>query len=240
MATPRIEMLPGVPIPVLRCDPHPCPYLPDRQACEVVALTHAVDAETYQKLMDNGFRRSANIFYRPKCPGCEACRPIRVPVARFAPSRSQRRVQRRNADVVVRTGPVIDDDERWALFQKYQHARHDGELTGARDAFSAVLGNSSLETIEMTYRVDGRLVGVGIVDITPVALSSMYFYYDPDYARRSLGVFSGLCEIDECRRRKRAWWYIGFHIAGCPKMVYKARYRPYELLGTDDVWHRHE
>ena len=88
----------------------------------------------------------------------------------------------------------------------------------------------------MTYRVAGRLVGVGVLDLCPGAASSVYFYFDPAESRRSLGVFSALCEIEECRRRGLEHWYIGFHVAGCGKMEYKARFRPHELLGPDGIW----
>ena len=217
-------------------DEHECPYLPDRAAREALLLTPVDDAAFYQQLMDWGFRRSERFFYRPGCDGCRACTPIRVPVERFAESRSQGRVRRRNADVEVRVAEPTLDEERWSLFTRYQLEVHDKPMLRAPAEYVGVFCDSPIESIEMAYYVRGRLVGIGLLDVCPSALSSVYFYYDPREARRSLGVFSGLCEVEECRRRNLPWWYLGFYIAGCRKMEYKSRFRPYELLDPDGVW----
>ncbi len=236
MELPEIEYIRGLPLPLVRSAPHECPYLAGQVARELVAIAEHVDARTYQRMMDFGFRRAGTVFYRPTCPSCQACVPIRVPVAQFRPSRSQRRVHRRNADVAVRVGPLRVDEERMQLFARYQHWRHESHLTGDRREFVRFLGISPVRSIEMSYWLGSRLVGVGVLDVCPHSLSSVYFYSEPELAGRSLGVFSGLCEIEECRRRGLPRWYVGFYIRGCSKMEYKARFEPYELLGADGVW----
>jgi arginine-tRNA-protein transferase len=64
----------------------------------------------------------------------------------------------------------------------------------------------------------------------------VYFYFDPREARRSIGTFSGLYEIEWAREMKLAHWYMGYWIKECPTMAYKARFRPCEALGTDGEW----
>lgn len=221
---------------LFRGEPHPCAYLPDRLAAEAILPAIVRTGGAYQRLMDLGFRRTGVVFYRPACPACEECRPIRVPVERFRPSRSQRRVLRRNRDVQIDLCPPRPEDEQWALFQRYQAAQHDGAMLGTREQFERFLCDSPLPTIEFDYRIEGRLVGVGIVDVCPASLSSVYMYFDPDCSRRSLGVFSALCEIEECRRRGLPYWYLGYWVRGSRKMDYKRRFRPHELLGPDGVW----
>jgi arginyl-tRNA--protein-N-Asp/Glu arginylyltransferase len=231
------EHRPGVPYPLLRTEPHPCPYLPDRDAELLVAVAWGIGGARYRQLLEREFRRTGNVFYRPDCPNCRACRPIRVPVEHFRMSRSQRRVRRRNADLSVSVGPLCVDDDHFDVFAGYQQHRHDGDMADSREAFEEFVGTSPIDSFEIALRLDGRLTGVSIVDVCGEdALSSVYFYYDPAHARRSLGVYSGLCEIDECRRRGRPYWYIGYHVAGCAKMEYKARFRPCELLSPDGVW----
>ncbi len=239
MDSVSLTHLDGVPLPLLRAGSHDCPYLPGRKAAELVVVSPGVDAAMYQRLMNRGFRRSGLMVYRPDCPGCAECVPIRVPVARFMLSRSQRRVQRRNRDVAVEFGEPVCDDERYRLFKRYQTYQHDGRMIGSRADYERFLCETTVSSLEMTYRLDGRLVGVGIADVCPDCLSSVYFYFDPDHARRSLGVFSGLCEIEECRRRRLPFWYVGYFIAGCAKMDYKTRYRPHELLEPDGTWREH-
>lgn len=224
------------PLPLLHTPTHACSYLPDRVARLEVLLATPHDAGTYQALMDARFRRNGVMFYRPDCPDCRACIPIRVPVDRFAPSRSQRRALRRNRDVRVEIGPPRSSDDRFDLYRRYQAFQHDDHDDCDRDEFERFLCDTCIDTIEMSYHVHDRLIGVGIVDVCPDALSSVYFYFEPAEARRSLGVFSALCEIDECRRCNRAYWYIGYWVQGCAKMEYKSRYRPCELLAPDGVW----
>jgi leucyl-tRNA---protein transferase len=88
----------------------------------------------------------------------------------------------------------------------------------------------------MVRSLGERAIGCGILDVGPDCLSSVYFYFDPAEAARSLGVFSALCEIEACRTTGLSYWYAGFYIRECDRMNYKANYRPYELLGQDGVW----
>lgn len=215
---------------LLRTGEHTCPYLAGRVASNEVVLSPEVDTGLYQDLMDAGFRRTGLMFYRPNCPTCRACLPIRVVADKFVPSRSQRRVQRRNTDITMETGLPSCDDEHYELYLRYQQAKHARPGAGSREDFEQSLCESSIHTMEMSYRLDGCLIGVGIVDVCPRSLSSVYFYYDPAHARRSLGTWSGMCEIEECRRRGLPHWYAGYHIEGCAKMEYKSRFRPYELM----------
>lgn len=217
-------------------EPRDCPYLEGRQAEEEFTLASRLDGSVHQALMDMGFRRSGEVVYRPVCRDCSECVPIRVPVPHFKSSRSQRRVLRRNADVRVETGPPECTEEKWRVYAEYLAYQHDGTMDAGFRAFEQFLYRSPTETLEMRYYVGDRFVAVGIVDVCPDCLSSVYLYFDPAEARRSLGVFGALCEIEECRRRGLAYWYLGFYVAGCRRMSYKAQYRPYELLAADGVW----
>jgi arginyl-tRNA--protein-N-Asp/Glu arginylyltransferase len=236
MSDPRFHAAARWQLPLFPGRPHPCAYLPGRTAENIYGLLSHLDARFHQHLMDTGFRRSGNIVYRPACEGCRECTPIRVPVADFIPSRSQRRAQRKNTDVTVTVAPPMLTDEKHALYARYLRAMHDGAMGDTREELNAFLYQSCTDTLEMTYRADGRLLAVGIVDVTPKCLSSVYFFFDPDECRRSLGVFGALEEIAECRRRGLPYWYIGYYVAGCRRMNYKAQYRPCEVLGPDGVW----
>ena len=211
-----------------------CPYLPDRNW-----VTHSFRAESipeslYEDMLAAGWRRSGTDFYQNHCPECECCTPTRVPVRRFRPSSSQRRVLRRNADVTLEVVDPSADDETLELYQRYVRARHTPvapdpgeEMTGAQ--LERFLVRSAVDTRAMQYRVSGKLVGVGWVDNLPDGLSSVYFAFDPDEGRRSLGTYSLLCEIDLARSLGRRWLYLGFYVPGSPKMEYKGAFRPREF-----------
>lgn len=227
------------PLPIYLGEPHACAYLPDRTAIDAFTIANdgRISSAGYERLMNLGFRRSGMIVYRPVCEDCSECVPIRVPIREFTPSKSQRRVVRRNGDVRVEIGRPGCDDAHYDLYCCYQRHRHPDRVD-SRDAFSRFLVESPIQTLEFAFFAADRLIGVSIVDLCPLSLSSVYFYYDPGEAARSLGVFSGLCEIEECRRRGLPYWYLGYFIRGCAKMEYKARFRPAELLGVDGAWRR--
>ncbi|MBE0616936.1 MAG: arginyltransferase, partial [Proteobacteria bacterium] len=232
---------PGLPVPlgleVATTPPHECPYLPGRAAVSRGFRCDAVPGWAYQALMDAGFRRSGHIFYQMVCAGCRACVPIRVPVGPFQLSRSQRRVWRRNRDLKLTLGPPQLTAEKAELYARYLAARHDRQMSGEYGELEEFLYGSPTETQEMCYREpDGRLVGVGICDRTPEALSTVYFFFDPDHGRRGLGIFSSLVEIRVARSLGLSYYYLGYWVPGCPKMEYKSGFQPCQLLATDAVW----
>jgi len=214
----------------------PCPYLPRLLARHEAYQVDHLDAGAYARLLARGFRRSGRILYRPRCRACRECRQIRIDVRRFKPSVSMRRVLRRNADVSVVHGAPQATDEKYHLFRRYLDAQHDGTMARSRECFRDFLYETPTHTLEFLYRVGGRIVGVSIADRCLDGLSSVYMYFDPDFAARSLGTFSVLWEIDYCRREKLAYYYLGFYVAGTHTMSYKARFRPNEILVGDDRW----
>jgi arginine-tRNA-protein transferase len=109
-------------------------------------------------------------------------------------------------------------------------------MSGEWDEFHGFLHDAPAFTQEVVYRLGGRLLGAGVVDVEPQAMSAVYFYFDPDLSSRSPGIFNVLWLIEECRRRGVPWLYLGYHVAGSPAMAYKAEFRPHEILGDDGRW----
>ena len=208
-----------------------CPYLPGREARNVTLVPRPLSAAVYHALMDLNFRRMGPVFYRPVCDACSACRMLRVPVAEFTPSRAQRRARQRNRDVRVRIAPPLPTQEKLELYRAYLEARHVGPMDGSAEEFEAFLYSSGIDTLEVEYRVGEQLLGVGIVDVTPLALSAVYFYFDPGQAARSPGVFNVLWLLDEAARRGVPWLYLGYYVAQADRMRYKASFRRSEVLG---------
>jgi arginine-tRNA-protein transferase len=216
--------------------PFPCPYLPGRLSRNVTLLAPGLPLGLYHAFMDLNFRRMGQLFYRPQCEGCAECRMLRVDVKAFRPRRAQRRCLAGNKDLDVRLGEPRCDPERERLYARYLAARHDGQMDGSPDELRDFLYTSAVQTVEFVYRRAGRLLGVGIADLEPRASSAVYCYYDPDEGRRSLGVFNVLALIEESRRRGLGHVYLGYYVAGSPRMSYKADFRPCETLGPDGLW----
>ncbi|HEX8324900.1 MAG TPA: arginyltransferase [Tepidisphaeraceae bacterium] len=215
-----------------------CPYLPGRVETLRAVMASRIDGATYQAFMDAGFRRSGRMIYQPVCRDCRECRQLRVPTATFRPTTSQRRCVRKNADLRVEVGPPELTDEKAALYARYVQNWHGRPDEGDPDRLREFLYDSPTDSLEFAYRDPaGRLLAVGLCDLGPASLSSVYFYFDPADAGRSLGTFGALHEINWAAGQGIGYYYLGYWIRDCSAMTYKANFRPAEVLGTDGAWH---
>lgn len=221
--------------------PHDCAYLPGREAVTLFADPYApMDAATYDTLIEHGFRRSGAYVYRPRCPGCNACVPVRVPAADFRPDRNQRRTWRRNRDLEVVVRDAAYRDEHFALYRHYMADRHAGGGMDVDDpeAYREFLACDWADTRFVEFREGQRLLAVAVVDHLPRALSAVYTFFDPAAARRSLGTHAVLWQLEAARASGREWVYLGYWVEDCAKMDYKNRFRPFETLEAGR-WRRH-
>jgi leucyl-tRNA---protein transferase len=212
---------------------HGCSYLPPQLAQTLFIDPNTTpDQEVYQHLLGVGFRRSGEHVYRPHCPGCNACVPVRIPVQQFQARRTQQRCWQRNAEGLVATPrPVAFDPDHYALYRRYTATRHaDGGMADADPArYLEFLTTRWCSTLFVELRREERLLAVAVTDVLPDALSAVYTFFDPDLARDSPGVLAVLWQIEEARRRGLKHLYLGYWIGACDKMSYKDQYRPLEV-----------
>jgi len=216
---------------VVHDEPEPCPYR-DGQVARMPLRWQfqRLDGGAFDQSLAAGDRRVGRMLYRAACPACTACEPIRVPVDSFRPSRSQKRVWKRNQDLTIETGPASFSEEKLALYNRHKAERGlaRNETVMTRRGYEGWFVHSCARTLEMRYRVDGRLIGVGILDVGQQDTSSVYFYFDPDEGRRSLGVFSVMVEVAWLRSQGGRFHYLGLYVEDCRHLVYKAQYAPHE------------
>lgn len=213
--------------------PHACSYLEDQRATTLfLDPQQPIDVETYSHLSELGFRRSGDHLYRPHCQSCSACIASRIPAADFTPSRQQKRIIKRNADVHVSAQPPRVIDEIYQLYASYIESRHaDGDMyPPSREQFSSFLVRDWPFSLFYEFRLEGQLIAVAVTDHMCNGLSAVYTFYHPDYPRRSLGRFAILWQIEHARNTGLEAVYLGYWIKGCRKMSYKTEYRPLEML----------
>ena len=218
-------------IPLFLTPELPCNYLPDRLArTAFVGSAVPMTPSLYAALMRQGFRRSGSHVYRPQCDGCQACIPVRIPVARFRPNRSQRRNWARNADLHVAWEAPSLTEPQLQLYEHYIRQRHaDGEMypPDREQARQFLLADWSATRLLTSYRGE-QLLSVLVCDLAEDGLSAVYSFFDPDQASRGLGVFAVLALIEKARAVGLPYVYLGYYIADCRKMNYKADYQPLE------------
>jgi len=214
--------------------PSPCPYLvgqtarlPHRQPL------HNLSLRQFDERLAEGDRRSGTMLYRPGCPACNACEPIRLNVSTFRPNATQRRVYRRAAEALeTRVSEPEIDDERIRLFNLHRELRdlEHGDEPIDYAGYEDFLTSTCCDTIELSYWHEDRLAGVAITDVGRKSLSAVYCYFDPSIAGLSIGTFSVLRQAELCRESRRQYLYLGFYVAGSRHMRYKATFHPHERL----------
>jgi arginine-tRNA-protein transferase len=227
--------------------PSACPYLAGKEERKV--FTHLVGeraAELNNILTQGGFRRSQSIAYRPACEGCRCCVSVRVIAEEFRPTRSMRRIVKRNADTVSEMRIAVPTSEQYSIFRGYLDSRHrDGGMADMTVLdYAMMVEDSHIETRIIEYRRRepgpsmpghraGDLIAVALTDVLADGLSMVYSFFEPDEAGRSLGTFMVLDHIARAQGMGLAYVYLGYWVRGSRKMDYKSRFRPQERLAPD-------
>ena len=216
--------------------PGPCPYLEGERERKVFTRLEGDDAAAvYDQLARLGFRRSHDIAYRPMCPACSACVPVRIDVARFVPNRSMRRAEKANAQLRTTVLAAKATDEQFELFARYLASRHaGGEMADMGEAqYRAMVEDGDLSGQMVEHRQsDGRLVACCLEDRLSDGLSAVYSFFAPEIADRSPGTWMILDLVRRAAAAGLPWAYLGYWVKGSPKMSYKTRFRPIEGLGA--------
>lgn len=210
---------------------YPCGYLENREARSLIATpSHLIDTTTYSDLVMLGFRRSGGFTYRPHCDTCNACVPVRLPVAEFIPDRSQRRAWKQHANLQATVRRLEYDEEHYALYTAYQHMRHPGGGMDKddREQYRNFLMQSQVDSMLVEFREDGILRMVSVVDVLSDGLSAVYTFYDSADSKASYGTYSVLWLAQWCREQYLPYLFLGYWIRDCRKMAYKTNFKPLE------------
>ncbi len=207
--------------------PHNCSYLDDQKAQNIYPdPNQTITNLLYSNLIQHGFRRSGNQAYRPFCPNCQQCVPVRINIKQFKANRSQKRCLKRNEHITLETKPAEFNPEHFELYQRYIASRHTG---GGMDnptekSYNNFLLSHWSDTSFLEFRDNKKLVAVAVTDHVHNGLSSFYTFFDPTYEKQSLGTFAILQQLNIAQAQQLSWLYLGYWIEECKKMSYKSQF----------------
>lgn len=205
-----------------------CPYLDGRTFVQNHFFGLDADPEETAALQAGGWRRFGLFFFRPQCPDCRACRPVRIDAPALVLTASQKRVWNRNQDVEFTVVPLDYRDEYYEVYRDHSQNRFAKETDPEDFRQSFFVG--AVPAFVTEYRIDGRLAGLGFCDEGTDGLSSVYFVFHTDFADRSLGTYSILRECRLAAERGRRWYYLGYWVDGNATMAYKGRFVPRQVM----------
>lgn len=205
-----------------------CHYLPDRQWRFAFFFARDLSAEELEVMLESGWRKFGQYYFRPLCRGCSECIPIRVRVKDFHLSDTQRRILKKCQNVRVEFNELKVRDEIYEVFRDHSLTRFGKQSD--YDEFLFSFYNPSCPSLQSEYFINDRLAAVGFIDVSSKALSSVYFCFHSDFSKYRLGTFSVIKEIEFASKMNLEFYYLGYYIEGCSKMIYKNSFRENEKM----------
>lgn len=212
-----------------------CPYIKGEKFLQEYFYAYQVNEREYDEFLSAGWRRFGLFFFRPACVQCRSCVPIRILCSRFIPSKSQRRILKKNSETEVRLSPPLFRNEIFDIYKKHSKIKfgQDSDLSRFKESFFT----AAVPSAQSEYFIDGKLIGVGFLDISSHAFSSVYFIYDPDYSKYSPGTFSIMKEIEIAGELGVEYYNLGYWIKENPSMAYKGKFKPYQTYDwKEKIW----
>ncbi|MDR1460534.1 MAG: arginyltransferase [Campylobacteraceae bacterium] len=215
--------------------PHACSYLKDKICTMHYKYILNCPFLLNSILVERGWRRFGLYFSRPNCKECKECINLRIDVKNFKFSHSARRIFKRNQDTKMTICEPSLTHKHLELYAKYHKFMSDKkgwkyyELT-PKSYFELHVAGCGKFGKEVLYFYKDKMIAVDLIDFTDNGISSIYFFYDPDFSRLSLGKYSIYQQILLAQAQGLDWIYLGYYVKECPSLMYKAEYRPHQLL----------
>jgi arginine-tRNA-protein transferase len=220
-----------------------CAYLPGKSVRMYYKYVPDASKAFATAVIKRGWRRFGKYYFHPICQGCDACKSIRINVKEYQYTKSQRRAIKRNKETRIIVQEPSLTQAHIDLYNKYHAYKHNKDdwnfrEISQREYYENFADGAQDFGKEVLYIRDQKLVGVDLIDVLEDGISSIYFYYDPDYAKLSLGTYSLLYQINLADILDLEWIYLGYWVEGCKAFAYKPKFQPQELLdgfpGMDD------
>ncbi len=203
-----------------------CPYISGPKSSNLYFLARNVSSEELEGLLSTGWRKFGPTYFKVNCPHCKACTPIRIVVNDFSPSKGQRRILKKNKDLIIKIKAPEYNDEIFSIYEKHSEMKFNQKVS--KDEFLITHFYNSTTSFQMEYYLKNRLLAIGFLDASHQALNSVYFIYDPEFSKRSLGRLGVLKEVELAQQLNLKYYYLGYFIEENDSMSYKKDFKPHE------------
>lgn len=223
-----------------------CSYLDNKEQTTHYKMIEECDSESAEALVERGFRRFGKMYFRPVCSECTECQSLKIDVANYNFSKSERRIMKKGSHLTTYVQTPTLTRDHLKIFKKYH--LYMGERKGweytettPENYHSSFISGHEDFGYEVLYYDEDKLIAVDLIDILENGISSIYFYYDPDYSNLSLGKLSLYNQIKFAKSRDKNWIYLGYYVKECPSLSYKSEYKPYlTLKGRPSEFEKYE
>lgn len=215
-----------------------CAYLEDKKMRMEYKFIENCPKELNQSLIQRGWRRFGEYYSRPKCATCKDCLSLRIDALNYRFSKSARKTIRQNINTKILIQKPSLTREHLNLYDKYHSFMEKKKgwkhYSLTPNSYHELYVSGAMEFgKEILYFVDKKLVGVDLIDIIEDGISSIYFFYDPDFSHLSLGRYSLYQQILIAQNYKLPWIYLGYYVEKCPSLNYKANYKPFQIMKNE-------
>lgn len=212
-----------------------CAYIPDNKVRMNYKYVPRATTEYATAVIQRGWRRFGKYYFHPICNGCNECKSLRIDVNTFKHSRSQKKALKRNVNTRIIVQKPSLTQMHIDLYDKYHNFKSDKDgwkqkSISQQEYYENFVDGAHDFGKEVLYVVDDKLVGVDLIDVLDDGISSIYFFYDPEYSHLSLGVFSLLYQIKLAKILDLEWIYLGYWVEGCKAFAYKPNFKPHQIL----------
>lgn len=203
-----------------------CPYIKEAVCRYEYFFAMDLNSEEIDSLLEQGWRKFGIYYFRPNCPDCSACVPVRIDVSHFEPSKSQKKIIRKGQDITTFYGPLTFKQRIYDIYNDHSINRF-GHETDVEDFLSSFY-TSSCPSMQSEYYLDDVMVAAGFLDRGVRSLSSVYFVFDTEYSKFRLGTLSIIREIEYAASLGLDYYYLGYWVRENRSMAYKNRFFPHE------------
>jgi arginine-tRNA-protein transferase len=191
--------------------------------------------ELNQALVERGWRRFGHYYSRPQCHNCTSCLSLRIDVKNYEFSRSAKRAFKKAEGLrYVIQSPTISNEhlELYDKYHRFMEQKRGWQYYNLKPQSYHELYVSGAHNFgkEVLYFHEDQLIGVDLIDFLDDGISSIYFFYDPDFEKLSLGRLSIYEQIILAKEYDLDWIYLGYYVEHSQSLKYKASYQPYQIL----------